>query len=154
MIQVKIKKFNDAHFYEALSKLASCPTFPVKQAYTIGKIKDKVMQEEKNVRKLFNQVVEKHAITGEDGKPKQVEGAAPGTFGIKEESKEAYQQEFMDLLETAIEIKYEQLSLSQVELAVAMWKSSEKLTPNDLLALEDIICFDEVDQPKSSLSLV
>jgi len=124
MITIKFSDINSKEIESAIHKLNSCEKFPVKTAYRVGRICDKVESSMKYARAIYRDLWFKHVQLDEKGVP-VVKNGDP-VFKSSED-KEAYTQSFDALLSKDIEIKSLKIDVSELEYA--------NLTPAELISL-------------------
>lgn len=118
----------DVAFGGGFQKLRSCRTFPVKVAYTVGKIVKKIESEWKESEKLWQDILERHAVKDEKG-ARIIEN---GQFKVTDEA--AFEKDARDFMALSFTIDWTKLTLNDLESL-----KEPALTPDELMALEPLI---------------
>ena len=123
---------------EALKKLANSKFNSFKKAYELSKLRKQVDEEVSFYVEEEKKIVETYASKGEDGKPIFLEGGRIKLDSF--EAKNSFEKEINELRELEID------KISKVTINSNDFKSEDDIpTPNEILALEVLIDFKEVD---------
>lgn len=123
---------------EALKKLANSKFNSFKKAYELSKLRKQVDEEVNFYVDEEKKIVETYASKGEDGKPIFLEGGRIKLDSL--EAKNSFEKEINELRELEID------KISKVTINSNDFKSEDDIpTPNEILALEVLIDFKEVD---------
>ena len=123
---------------EALKKLANSKFNSFKKAYELSKLRKQVDEEVNFYVDEEKKIVETYASKGEDGKPIFLEGGRIKLDSL--EAKNSFEKEINELRELEID------KISKVTINCNDFKSEDDIpTPNEILALEVLIDFKEVD---------
>ena len=123
---------------EALKKLANSKFNSFKKAYELSKLRRQVDEEVNFYVDEEKKIVETYASKGEDGKPIFLEGGRIKLDSL--EAKNSFEKEINELRELEID------KISKVTIKSNDFKSEDDIpTPNEILALEVLIDFKEVD---------
>lgn len=153
MFKLKFENIKDPSFTSALRKLMQYSGYKdTKTAYNIAKIGRKIDAEAKICQELFISHVKKFCsldAKGEivprkqmikDAKGVEVEQSLPGTYVIPPENQAAFEAASKEFDSTEFEIPCHKIKLADLEGA--------KLTPSDMLALENMLCeIEEAGKP-------
>lgn len=130
-MKVTYKDLNDANLNAAMTRLGNA-ALPPKVAYNISKIQYKLDQELKILRKLFLDLVKKHAELDDKGKVKEPQG--PGSFQVRKEALELWQKEYEELMGIEFDLDAKKCRpISFKELG------DVKVTPYEIAALEPLL---------------
>ena len=123
---------------EALKKLANSKFNSFKKSYELSKLRKQVDEEVNFYVEEEKKIVETYASKGEDGKPIFLEGGRIKLDSL--EAKNNFEKEINELRELEID------KISKVTISSNDFKSEDDIpTPNEILALEVLIDFKEVD---------
>ena len=123
---------------ESLKKLANSKFNSFKKAYELSKLRKQVDEEVNFYVEEEKKIVETYASKGEDGKPIFLDGGRIKLDSI--EAKNNFEKEINELRELEID------KISKVTINSNDFKSEDDIpTPNEILALEVLIDFKEVD---------
>ena len=143
MMKLKRSDIFNNHFQHTMRKLTGYPTFPIKLAYSINRISDKVQSEINNSRTVIIGELKKHVVLNEDGTFKLLDAKDPGSYEFKDEAaKDAFNKQEAEFMAGEVEIEWKQLSI--VELDGAGFKASA----TELNSILPIISMGELEVAK------
>ena len=123
---------------EALKKLANSKFNSFKKSYELSKLRKQVDEEVNFYVEEEKKIVESYASKDENGKPIFLDGGRIKLDSL--EAKNNFEKEISELRELEID------KISKVIISSNDFKSEEDIpTPNEILALEVLIDFKEVD---------
>lgn len=139
MIKLKNKMLNETDFVQAFGYLRNQNSFPVKTAWHISCMGQKLETVMKQSQEAFQKMLKKHAVLDEKGEVAPVlkdlgNGKTipqHGTWVIKDECKEDFEKDFAEFLDIEHEFNRPLLKLDDLKDA--------KLSPQQLGALSPII---------------
>jgi hypothetical protein len=123
---MKIRLIEIKMIESSINKLMET-NLPVKTAYRLSKLLKDVSSELQTLEENRVRLVRKYADVKEDTPEQEVK--------VPKDKVEPFQNEFNELLQTEVEIKFDPVSISDLE--------EVRLTPIDILRLENIISFEE-----------
>lgn len=123
---------------EALKKLANSKFNSFKKSYELSKLRKQVDEEVNFYVEEEKKIVESYASKDENGKPIFLDGGRIKLDSL--EAKNNFEKEISELRELEID------KISKVTISSNDFKSEDDIpTPNEILALEVLIDFKEVD---------
>ena len=112
MIEIRYADINDTKFISTLKKIGDQP-LPVKTAFTVKRILDKIGEELKVASKEYRQILQDNAELEEDGTVKKYEDLMQG-FKIKEECRDKFMTDFSTWLNKSFQVDQMKLTIEQL----------------------------------------
>ena len=133
MITLTHKQLNDFNLANSLRKLAAHQGFPIKIAYRIGKLNEKIQKEMDNARKFYGEKIIKEYFQVDEKGQVQLDPNAEeaGKPLIKDGKDEEFKKAYQDFL--ALEVKIDRWKIQAEDI------QSAKLSGQELIALEPVL---------------
>lgn len=133
MIKLTYKQLNDFNLTNALRKLASHQGFPIKTAYRIGRLQDKIQKEVKNAQTFYSdKIMKEYFQLDEKGNVQMDPGAdEAGKPLIQEGKDEAFKKAYKEFLDLEVVIDRWKIPVTEIEKA--------SLSGTEIVALEPIL---------------
>lgn len=127
MIKVSYQDINNPQLERALNKIIQNAHLPVKTAYQIAKISEKIKSELGVARRVYAAILDRHVAKKEDGTFETQDHQ----YVFIEGHKELYEKEFTEFLSVVFEIPRHKILLSDLGDLV--------LTPAEAIAISPIV---------------
>lgn len=138
---MKLKRsdiFNNM-FQHTMRKLTSYPTFPIKLAYSVNRISDKIQTEINNSRTAIIGELKKHVVLNEDGSFKLKDEKDFGSYEFKDEAaKVAFEKQEAEFMQGEVGIDWDQIKLTDLDAAGFKASATELNSILPIIAMGDL----------------